>query len=136
MIKKSHRDWTMREVESLKRNYNYFTQKEIAKHLNRSLSSVRYKINELGLRKQFVQEYAVYKNGEIITVGTDEECAKALGVSKEYIRFMTTPTAKRRIEKLKNPELATTAVKLEREWHDVRPKTAWSLERVSNKVKR
>ncbi len=109
----------MKEVELLKRNYNYFTQKEIAKHLNRSLSSVQGKITQLGLKKQSIQEFSVYKNGEIITVGTDEECAKALGVSKEYIRFMTTPTAKRRIERLKNPELATTAVKLKRDWEDI-----------------
>lgn len=58
-------------------------------------------------------EYAVYKDGEIIAMGTAEECAAELGVTTAYIRWMTTPTGKRRLESRKDKENATTAVKLD-----------------------
>ena len=58
-------------------------------------------------------EYAVYKKDEIVVIGTAEECALALGVTVEYIRWMTTPTGKRRLANRKNPDKATTAVKLD-----------------------
>lgn len=58
-------------------------------------------------------DYAVYKNDEIVVIGTAEECALELGVTVEYIRWMTTPTGKRRLANRKNPDKATTAVKLD-----------------------
>lgn len=58
-------------------------------------------------------EYAVYKGGEIIAMGTREECAKELGVSAHYIHWMTTPTGKKRLAARKDPETATAAVKLD-----------------------
>ncbi|MBU5673222.1 hypothetical protein [Paenibacillus brevis] len=51
-----------------------------------------------------MREYAVYKGEELLVIGTAEECADALKVRPEYIRWLTTPTAKRRLSKRKNPE--------------------------------
>jgi hypothetical protein len=58
------------------------------------------------------QEYAIYKGEELLCIGTKEECAKELGVQPEYIYWLTTPTAKRRLASRKNPEKCTVGVKL------------------------
>lgn len=58
-------------------------------------------------------EYAVYRNDEIVAMGTAKECAEELGVSADYIRWMTTPTGKKRLANRKNPNRATAAVKLD-----------------------
>lgn len=58
-------------------------------------------------------EYAIYNNGEIVVMGTAEECAKELGVTTKYIRWLTTPTSKRRAMSRKDIKNATTAVKLD-----------------------
>lgn len=58
-------------------------------------------------------EYAVYKNDEIIAMGTAEECAEELGVSAAYIKWMTSPSGKKRLAEKLNPEMATTAAKLD-----------------------
>jgi hypothetical protein len=60
-----------------------------------------------------MREYAVYKGENLIALGTLEECASKLNVTKEYIYWLTTPTAKRRLAKRKNPEKCTTAVRLD-----------------------
>lgn len=54
--------------------------------------------------------YAVYRNDEIIAMGTAVECAAELNVQPSYIYWMTTPTGKARYENRKNKERAQTAV--------------------------
>ncbi|WP_342435941.1 hypothetical protein NSS79_20680 [Paenibacillus sp. FSL L8-0436] len=51
-----------------------------------------------------MKEFAVYKGEEMLAMGTAAECAKVMGVNPEYIRWLTTPTAKRRLAKRKNPD--------------------------------
>lgn len=41
-------------------------------------------------------EYAVYRGEEFITIGTAKECADETGVSAKSIRWLSTPTAKKR----------------------------------------
>jgi orotate phosphoribosyltransferase-like protein len=65
--------------------------------------------------ESIMQEYAVYKGEKLIAIGTAQECASELNVSVEYIQWMTTPIAKKRLEKRKRPEKCTVAVKLEEE---------------------
>lgn len=60
-------------------------------------------------------DYAVYRGGEIVVMGTAEECATELGVTAAYIKWMTTPTGKKRLAARHNPEMATAAVKLDLE---------------------
>jgi len=60
-----------------------------------------------------MREYAVYKGENLLAIGTLEECADKLNVTKEYIYWLTTPTAKRRLAKRKNPEKCTVAVRLD-----------------------
>ena len=60
-------------------------------------------------------EYAVYKGEDCIAIGTAKECALELGVKPDTIRWMTTPTGKKRFESRKNTSKCTTAVKLEEE---------------------
>ncbi|ADC52171.1 MULTISPECIES: hypothetical protein [Alkalihalophilus] len=68
---------------------------------------------------RFVNEYAVYKGDEFLVLGTAEECAKQLNVSADYIKWLTMPTAKRRVEKSKNPEKCMVAIRLEDEEEEV-----------------
>lgn len=56
------------------------------------------------------KEYAVYRNDEIVAMGTAYECAKELDVQPFFIYWMTTPTGKRRLESRKDPNKAQTAV--------------------------
>lgn len=65
--------------------------------------------------QKYIGDYAVYRKGEIVAMGTKEECAKELGVTPEYIYWMTTPTGKKRLAGSKNPEMAMAAVKLDEE---------------------
>lgn len=57
-------------------------------------------------------EYAVYKGEQLLCIGTADECAKELKVKPEYIQWLTTPTAKRRLAKRKHPERCIVADKL------------------------
>ncbi|MFC4387490.1 hypothetical protein ACFOZ1_06645 [Gracilibacillus marinus] len=50
-----------------------------------------------------MREYAVYKGEELLAIGTSKECAKQLNVLPSYIRWLNTPTAKRRLATRKNP---------------------------------
>lgn len=45
--------------------------------------------------------YAVYRNDEMIAMGTADECAEELNVNPEYIHWLTTPTGKKRYESRK-----------------------------------
>lgn len=60
-------------------------------------------------------EFAIYKGEELIAMGTAEECASKLGVTKEYIYWLTMPTAKKRLAKRKNPERCTVGIRLDDE---------------------
>ncbi|MNW40414.1 hypothetical protein D3C74_175280 [compost metagenome] len=60
-------------------------------------------------------EFAIYKGEELLVMGTAEECAEKLKVSKEYIYWLTMPTAKRRLAKRKHPEKCTVGVRLDDE---------------------
>lgn len=62
-----------------------------------------------------VKEYAVYKGDELIAMGTAVECAEIMNVQPSYIKWLTTPTHKRRLANRKSPERCTTAEKLEDE---------------------
>ncbi|MYL41796.1 hypothetical protein [Virgibacillus salexigens] len=59
-----------------------------------------------------VQEFAVYKGETLLCIGTKEECAEELNVQPEYIYWLTTPTAKRRLASRKNPDKCTVGIKL------------------------
>lgn len=41
--------------------------------------------------------YVVYEGDEVLCVGTDEECARALGVRPETVSFYASPAHKRRV---------------------------------------
>lgn len=84
---------------------------EIAEHLGRTFYSVQIKKNSLKIKLP-VTEYAVYRGDYLVASGTAEECAQKLGVSKEYVRWLTTNSGKKRAASRKNPYKATTAVKL------------------------
>lgn len=66
----------------------------------------------------YVGEFAIYKKGELLTIGTAEECAEELNVTVAYVKWMTTPTGKKRLSSRKDPENATTAVKLDDDEED------------------
>lgn len=59
------------------------------------------------------REYAIYKGETLLAIGTAEECSEELNVSKEYIVWLTMPTAKRRLAKRKKPDRCTVGVLLE-----------------------
>jgi len=63
--------------------------------------------------KALKPEYAVYKGEELLAIGTAEECSSKLNVSKEYIYWLTMPTAKRRLASRKHPEKCVTAVRID-----------------------
>lgn len=54
--------------------------------------------------------YAVYKKDQLVTIGTCSECAEFLGVTKKYIRWMTTPSYQKKIAH--DPSKYTTCIKL------------------------
>lgn len=58
-------------------------------------------------------DYALYKGDEFLIVGTAEECAKYLNVKADSIKWMSTPTAKRRLKRRKRKEKCISVIKLE-----------------------
>lgn len=48
------------------------------------------------------KEYAVYKGENLLCIGTVRECAESLGVLPATIKFYTTPTYQKRIDKRKS----------------------------------
>ena len=58
-------------------------------------------------------EYAIYKGDTFLFIDTAEACAKRLGINVESVKFMTTPSAKKRFEAREDKQNAMTAVKLE-----------------------
>lgn len=59
-------------------------------------------------------EYAIYKGDTFLFIGTAEECAERMGVKPDFVKWLTTPTGKRRFEQRKDKSKALTAVKLEK----------------------
>lgn len=57
-------------------------------------------------------EFAIYKGEKLLVIGSAEECATELKVQPKYIHWLTTPTAKQRLAKRKNPEKCVVADKL------------------------
>lgn len=64
-------------------------------------------------RKRYEGEYAIYRGDDLLFIGDVEECAKKLGVSKNYIRWLATGYAHRRLDKMQNPSKAQVAVRLD-----------------------
>lgn len=60
-----------------------------------------------------IKEFAIYKGEELIVMGTAKECADHMGVTPDYIKWMVTPTGRKRLANRKNPERCTTAVLLD-----------------------
>ena len=59
--------------------------------------------------------YAVYKGDDLLVLGTADECAKELGTTTDYIRWMTSPVGKKRFESRKDYRKAITAIRLDDE---------------------
>lgn len=60
-----------------------------------------------------MKEYAIYKGDTFLFIGSAFECAKRMGVKPDFIKWLTTPTGKKRFESRKDKSKALTAVKLE-----------------------
>jgi hypothetical protein len=60
-------------------------------------------------------EYALYRGEEFLFAGTAEECANFWGIKAASVKWMCTPTGKRRFEGRKHKERCITAIKLEDE---------------------
>lgn len=58
-------------------------------------------------------EYAIYEGDTFLFIGTVEECSERLKIKPDSVKFMTTPTGKKRFETRKDKSKAMTAVKLE-----------------------
>jgi hypothetical protein len=57
-------------------------------------------------------EYAVYQGEELLVIGTAKECAAYLGIKPESVKWMTTPSAQKRIAQRKRPDKARTVIKI------------------------
>lgn len=62
-----------------------------------------------------LNEYALYRGDEFIAIGTAQELSKLMNVKVETITFWSTPTYHKRI---KNHNVATIVIKLEREGNE------------------
>ena len=100
-----YKHWTMDEIDELKRLYPRMETVEVAKKLNRQLSSVATKATSLGLKKDrdFLnrqkmesETYAMYKGDELLVVGTLEEIAEHQNMTIGNVRFMTYPSYHKR----------------------------------------
>ena len=59
-----------------------------------------------------MKEYAVYKGEELLIIGTAKECAAYLNIKPESVQWLSTPSAKARLEKRKNPNKCKVCIKL------------------------
>lgn len=85
-----YRAWTTKELFYLKRNYRKMMPSEIAEKLGRTEEAIKTKAKKVGLRKRTTL-YRAVKNGEIIALGTANELAKRLNLSKKTIHTYATP---------------------------------------------
>jgi hypothetical protein len=60
-------------------------------------------------------EYAVYKGDSFICMGTVKECAEHMNVLPDTVKFYTTPSYEKRIEKRKKARNYITVIKLDDE---------------------
>lgn len=58
-------------------------------------------------------QYGVYKGDEFIMVGSLEEVAKKLGVSEKSVKWMASPTAKRRADKPGSTKMIVVKVEVD-----------------------
>lgn len=56
---------------------------------------------------------AVYRNDELIAMGSLDECAEQLGVSKSYLCSLTTPSHKKRLASRVDQTNATQVIDVE-----------------------
>lgn len=50
-----------------------------------------------------LKEYAIYRDEDLIYIGTAKECAEFLGIKERSFRYLTTPRYKRRLDRAKKP---------------------------------
>ncbi|EST12062.1 hypothetical protein [Sporolactobacillus laevolacticus] len=65
------------------------------------------------LKKIKATRYAIYKGDRLICTGTAVECADKLNCRPDYISWLTTPTAKKRLANRKHPERAIVGFRIE-----------------------
>lgn len=65
------------------------------------------------LKKMKATRYAIYKGDQLICTGTAVECAEKMHCRPDYISWLTTPTAKKRLAKRKHPEQAIVGFRIE-----------------------
>lgn len=80
-----YKKWGKEEEEFIKQNYLNMTDQELAKCLNRSLSSVKGKRHHLGLTKTPI--FAIYKGDNYIMSGTRKEIAKTLNILEDTVTY-------------------------------------------------
>ena len=59
-----------------------------------------------------LQEFAVYQGNDLICIGTAKECAEILNIKPSSVRWQTTPTAQKRLEKRKHPDRCRVFIKI------------------------
>src|SRR5690625_4742476 len=86
--------------EYVRIHYGVLMIKEIAAKLGIQPKDVSNKIAEKGWKKQGIREYAVYDGDRHVMSGTIQECANAIGVSTNTIKFYTMDVyTKRKLER-------------------------------------
>lgn len=50
-----------------------------------------------------MKEYAIYKGEDLLVIGNSYRCAEVLEVDEKYIRWLATPSARKRTARRKNP---------------------------------
>lgn len=109
--------WTTKQVEVLKELYPTTNNEIISEKIGKTVSQIRHKAYQEGIKKGMQVQYVVYRYGIVIASGTARECAEQLDVQEAYIRWLVTPTAKKIYHQRKNPYKAISAVRME-DWED------------------
>lgn len=68
-MREGHRTWTSRETKYLVKNYETKSRSEIAKHLNRTVDSIKVKAKTLGLKQDRSITCSKYKVNHNFSVG-------------------------------------------------------------------
>lgn len=61
------------------------------------------------------RECAIYKGDSLLAMGTIEECAATLHLSRRYIFWLMTPSAKKRLATRENPDTCMVGIRLDDE---------------------
>lgn len=82
---KKNRSWTLEEYEFLKSNWGKLSKKEIAEHLNRSISAVSCKADRIGLKDYFIYSASITLNELhwLLTNGSDLD-TYTVGIWQRY----------------------------------------------------